>query len=163
MYALLAPFVLALSLTAAPVQSPSAQQPAKKAKKVWTNDDLDALRGGPRTASTAAAAPAEAPAAAGGAATRESPREKMAKELREKLAPLRVQLDAIDAQIKQTRDGLNNPFKGSNAVGLANPSAIMRPADLLQQLQQKRQDIQQKISDLEDEARRNGISPGDIR
>lgn len=165
MYAVLAPIVLALSLAAAPAQTSSAQKPPeKKAKKVWTNDDLDSLRAGPRggggsASAGASAAEEEKPAGK----EKPVPREKDSKMYREKLAPLRAQLEQVDAQIKQVRDQLTNPVKGSNAVDLSHTSAIMRPEAALSQLEQKRREIQQKIDDLEEEARRNGVSPGDIR
>ena len=166
MYALLVPFVLALSLTAAPGQSAPAQQPpAKKAKKVWTNDDLDALRGGSRPAGGVAASTGTEPTAEGktGAKEKQLPRDKDPKEYREKLAPLRAQLASLDAQVKQVRDALTNPYNGTNAVDLRHTSAIMRPEEVLKQLEQKRQEIQQQIDNLEEQARRNGLSGGDVR
>jgi uncharacterized coiled-coil DUF342 family protein len=164
MHALLAPFVLAVSLAAAPAQTAPAQQPEKKAKKVWTNDDLDSLRGGPRGVSVASSAGATAATEETGA-SKEKPAqtEDPAKKYREKLVPLRAQLDQIDAQIKEVRGQLSNPFKGTNAVDLQHPSATMRPEDVLKNLEQKRREIQQQIDDLEEAARRSGISPGDIR
>lgn len=166
MHALLASFVLALSLAAAPSQAPSAQKPPeKKAKKVWTNDDLDSLRG------SAPRGPGAGEISGGPAAAEEQPagkekplpQEKNPKTYREKLLPMRAQLEQLDAQIKRTRDQMANPVLGSNAVDLRHTSVTMRPEVALNQLEQKRQQLQQKISDLEDEARRNGISPGDIR
>jgi hypothetical protein len=169
MHVLLAAFALALSLAAAPVQTPSAQQPPqKKAKKVWTNDDLDLLQG----RSSGAGGSASGAGVAGGAAAGEEkpggkdkplPSEKDPKTYREKLIPLRAQLEQVDAKIKQMRDQLTHPIESGNAVDLRHASADLRPEVALKELEQKRLDIQQKISDLEDEARRNGLSSGDIR
>jgi hypothetical protein len=164
MHALLVPFVLALSLAAAPAQTAPAQQPEKKAKKVWTNDDLDSLRGGPHGVSVASSAGATAATEETGA-SKEKPAqtEDRAKKYREKLVPLHAQLDQIDAQIKEVRGQISNPFKGTNAVDLQHPNATMRPEDVLKNLEQKRREIQQQIDDVEEAARRSGISPGDIR
>ena len=164
MHALLAPFVLALSLAAAPAQTAPAQQPARKAKKVWTNDDIDSLRGGARGVSGGPSTGA-APAAedTGGKKDTGTQKEDAAKKYKERLGQLRAQLDQIDAQIKEVRGQITNPFKGSNAVDLKHVSATMRPEEVLKNLEQKRREIQQQIDDLEEEARRSGISPGDIR
>jgi hypothetical protein len=169
MHVLLASIALAFSLAAAPAQTSSAQQPPqKKPKKVWTNDDLDLLRGG----LSVAGGSASGGGVAGGAAAGEEkpagkdkllPSEKDPKTYREKLAPLRAQLEQIDAKIKLMHDQLTHPVEGGNAVDLSHASVTMRPEAALQELEQKRQGIQQKISDLEDEARRNGLSSGDIR
>lgn len=170
MHALLATFVLALSLAAAPAQTAPAQQPEKKAKKVWTNDDLDALRGGApgvTVASTAAAAAVTEETAekkeTGEKKEKPEQKEDPVKKLRDKLLPLRAQLDQIDAQIREVRGQISNPFKGNNTVDLKHVSATMRPEDVLKSLEQRRQGIQQQIDDLEEAARRSGISPGDIR
>lgn len=162
MHALLASLVLALSLAAAPAQAPPAQKPPeKKAKKVWTNDDLDRLRG----AAVSGTSPAVETPTEEKSAEKEKPlaEEKDPKTYRKKLVPLRAQLEQLDAQVKQMRDQLTNPTQASNAVDLRHTSATMRPEVALNELEQKRQQLQQKISDLEDEALRNGIAPGDIR
>src|SRR5712692_1794928 len=166
MHALLASLVLAFSLAAAPAQTPSAQKPPeKKAKKVWTNDDIDLLRG-----ATGGVTVSGTPSAVGVAveekpAEKEKPpaEEKDPKTYRQKLVPLRAELEQLDAQIKQMRVQLTNPTQASNAVDLSHTSAAMRPEVALNELEQKRRQVQQKISDLEDEARRSGIAPGDIR
>jgi regulator of replication initiation timing len=165
MHTLLASFALAFSLTAAPGQAPTAQKPPeKKPKKVWTNDDLETLRGttGPAggvQVTGPAAVPEEKPAGK----EQPLPASKDPKKYLEKLGPLRAQLAQLDAQIKQMRNQLANPIQGSNAVDLRHTSVTMRPEVAIKELEDKRRQVQQKIDDLEDEARRNGISPGDIR
>ena len=69
----------------------------------------------------------------------------------------------LDAQIRDLRDQLKNPIQGSNAVDLRHASVVMRPADLLAELELKRKNTQQQISDIEDEARRNGYSLNELR
>lgn len=169
MHALLATLALALCLAASPAASAQVQQPpGKKAKKVWTNDDLDAMRGGSRQGDVRASAGESAGTSAAAeekptGKDKPLPREKDPKLYREKLVPLRSQLEQLDAQIKQLRQQLTHPIEGTNALDLSHTSVIMQPEVALKELEQKRQQLQQKIDDLEDEARRNGISPGDIR
>lgn len=166
MQALFASLILALSWAAAADQGPSTQKPTeKKAKKVWTNDDIDQLRGTTGGFTVIAITPAVESTAEQKPPEKEKPlaEEKNPKAYREKLAPLREQLARLDAQIKQMHDQLANPTQASNAVDLRHTSATMRPEVAINELEQKRQLLQQKISDLEDQARRNGLSPGDIR
>jgi len=166
MHALLASLVLALSLAAAPAQAPPAQKPPeKKAKKVWTNEDLDLLRGATSAAAVSGTPSAVETPADQKPAEKEKPlaEEKDPKTYRKKLVPLRAQLEQLDAQIKQMRGQLTNPTQAGNAVDLRHTSVTMRPEIAINQLEQKRQQLQQKITDLEDEALRNGIAPGDIR
>ena len=179
------------SQTAPPSQT--VKNPPERPKKVWTNDDLADLRGGVTSATAEAppaegGAPAEAQAQAAGA-TKEKPLppEKDPKTYLAKLEPLRKQLADLDAKIKDMQDKIDHPIDGKNAIKL-NQSApnlppqdqppgyeknrpdeslygnqIVRPQDQLKVYQQQRDEIQQKIDDLEAQARDNGIPPGDIR
>jgi hypothetical protein len=151
----------------APAQQPAQKQP-QKAKKVWTNEDLAELpANAPVSTATAAPAPGEEKAAEGGekapAKAGELPPEKDPKTYQKKLEDLRKRLADVDAKIKATQDATSGAVDGSNAVNLNQPTPILRPADQLAAFEKERQDIQQQIDDLESEARRNGIPPGDIR
>jgi hypothetical protein len=155
-------------------QQPPAQ-PEKKAKKVWTNDDLATLPAnspvstatatvaGGTTGGEAAEKGAEPGAGTGPAKPGALPPEKDPKVYREKLDALRKRLDEVEAKIKSTQDAMNGSQGGSNAVSLGQATPTLRPADQLAALEKERQDIQQQIDDLESQARKNDITPGDIR
>ncbi|HKM90838.1 MAG TPA: hypothetical protein VJX29_09490 [Candidatus Acidoferrales bacterium] len=178
------------SQTAPPSQT--VKNPPEKPKKVWTNDDLSELRGGVTSASAevppaegGAQAEAQAPAAAG--KEKPLPPEKDPKVYRAKLDALRKQLADVDAKIKDIQDALNNPFNGTNKMKLDQqapnfppqdqqpgyqknrPSDALygnqtvKPQDQLTVYQQKREQLQLQIDDLEAQASQNGIEPGDIR
>jgi len=162
---------------AAQTRPPAAQQPPQKQKKVWTNEDLEQLPGN-SPVSTATATPAEAPAggegaagekgaeaAAGGAAAKPAalPKEKDPKYYQEKLEALRKRLADVEAKIQSTQGGMSGGEQGSNAIALNQATPILRPADQLAALEKERDDIQQQIDELESQARKNGLSPGDIR
>jgi hypothetical protein len=174
-------------------QPAQAQQPAQKApqkaKKVWTNDDLAQLpANAPVSTATAAAAAGEAKeAAAAPGKEKELPPEKDPKVYQAKLEALRKQLADLDAKIKSIQDALSDPIKGTNKINVAQdaPSLppqdqppdyqknrpdnqlfgneIVRPQDQLAVYEQQRQAIQQQIDELESQARKNGLNPGDIR
>ncbi len=184
------PVLAQTSQTSPPSQT--VKNPPERPKKVWTNDDLSELRGGV-TSATAEVPPAEggaqaeaqAPAAAG--KEKPLPPEKDPKAYLAKLEPLRKQLADLDAKIKDMQGKIDHPIDGKNAIKLNQPAPnlppqdqqpgyqknrpdeslygnqIVKPQDQLKVYQQQRDDIQQKIDDLEAQARDNGISPGDIR
>jgi hypothetical protein len=182
----------AQSSQAAP-PSQAAKNAPQTPKKVWTNDDLAGLHGGVTSATAevapavgGATGGAAAPAAAAGKEG-QLPPEKDPKTYLAKLEPLRKQLADLDAKIKDMQDKIDHPIDGKNAIKLNQPAPnlppqdqppgyeqkrpddslygnqIVRPQDQLKVYQQQRDDIQQKIDDLEAQARDNGIPPGDIR
>jgi len=191
--------VFALGVGVAFAQTPQTAQTsqtsknAPKAKKVWTNDNLDEISG--TVTSAAATVPsdsgttsaAQAPAVAPSAGAGQLPPEKDPKVYRAKLEPLRRQLADLDAKIKETQGAIDNPIEGTNKINPKQPgpnlppqdqppdydkrrpdntifgNEIVRPKDQLAVYEKRRQEIQQQIDDLEAQARQNGIAPGDIR
>jgi len=179
------------SQTAPPAQTVKNQP--QTPKKVWTNEDLSELRGGVTSATAEAAptegeAKGEAqaqPAAAGKEAP--LPPEKDPKTYLAKLEPLRKQLADVEAKIREIQDVTDHPIDGKNAIKLNQQAPnfppqdqapgyqksrpddtlygnqVVRPQDQLTVYEQKRDQLQQQIDDLEAQARQNGISPGDIR
>jgi len=122
-----APALAQSSQSAPPPQTPEnpAPKPQAKPKKVWTDDDLTALRStvnittatgtsGAETKEGTGEAGAAAGAAAAPGTVKELPPEKTAKYYQEKLAPLRAKLAEAEAKIKAIQDVLNNPSKGGS-------------------------------------------------
>jgi len=138
--------------------------------------------------SAEAAPPGEAGAAAGAPAPgkeKELPPEKTAKYYKEKLEPLRKELAQCEAKIKEIQNALNDPSNGTNKINF-NQSAppgppstpqsspprpdnsifgdqIVRPQDQLTYYQNRRDELQKEIDDLEAQAISNGLSRGDIQ
>ena len=166
---------LMLSLTLSPalaepvVQKQAAQKPAvQKAKKVWTNDDIELLRAkSPISVMGEVAPPPEAAkeAAAGEKAAPGEPyvKEKDPKWYQQQLAPLRGELDRIDSEIRRLRDFRTSATTGRPGIVLGQENIPLSPENQIQQLERRRRDVQQQIDDLEALARRNGISPGTLR
>jgi len=170
-----------------------AQKPQEKPKKVWTDDDLTALRG-TVTITTASATPTAegekaagqagaASAAAGG--TEKLPPEKTAEFYKAKLTPLRQKLAETEAKIKEIQDAIANPYKGTDKIDLkqqappgppsepgSNPprannaiygNELVRPQEQLAYYEKQRDDLQQQIDDLETQAIANGLHRGEIQ
>jgi hypothetical protein len=133
--------------------SQTPQAPQAPQKKVWTNENL----GGSHSSNDSAAQPAwnSGSGESSGAPARPRSR-KDAKWYRDQIAKLQAQLPPLDKSIVQLQAALegktlNEPLHyGGNRIGDWK--------EQLQQLQAKRQDIAEKITALEDEARHNGVA-----
>lgn len=182
-----APLLLSAALIALPAlaQSPNAAQssssnanqagaaadsakqvqapvPEKKPKKVWTNDDLDGISahvsvvGNPAN-SAAGKNSSNASGNRGQSAAR------AADYFRSQLMPLHNQLKAIDKELGHLRN-----FKAENTIpseGIVRQTccSTISIADQIGQLEAKRKNVQAQIDDLEDQARKMGIEPGQLR
>lgn len=164
-----------------------ANAPAKKEARrfvVWTNDELERLRPSPRInvvgerPAEASGEAAKSEAAAGEAAAGEAgteaepeaekpkplpPREQDPETYRERLRPLRTELADVERQISDLQRTIQTGGGTGGGVGMTRSNPGVDPRDTLQRLQRRRDDIQRQIGSIEAEARRNGISPGQIR
>jgi hypothetical protein len=156
------------STGAATTQKSSAD--GKKPKKVWTNDELGTVKG-------AVSVVGDTNSAAGETSTKKSSdpvdgpapqenkdaRQKQVEAYRGQIRQLQSQIDAADKRIAQLRN-----FKGENTspAGGINPNQgynMVPIEDQVRQLEDKKKLAQAKIDDLESDARRNGIEPGELR
>src|SRR5713226_5972153 len=145
MRSFLAALALALSASVAAAQAPQTpspqQPPVRKAKRIWTNDDLDELRAHSHWASGGDSSSGESTQARtpdGGASGDKQPpppREKDPKTYQKQLAPLRAQLAQIDSQILSLRNSLNKPISGGNSVDLNTATITGRPENQIEALE----------------------------
>ena len=125
-----------------PGNAPKAEPgKGKKPKKVWTEDDMGKLGnkvsvvGGSNSATTA-----NGPARSGSRDT---------SYYRDRLTPLRQQLERIETQIRDLQ-----------TAKLGGRENIARS---LERLEAQKKEVQGKIDAVEDEARKDGIEPGQLR
>jgi hypothetical protein len=117
----------------------------KKPKKVWTNDEISSsagrisVVGDQRPSNNSYRAPVS-PSASD---------ERDAAYYRNRLAPLRQQIDDIDREIQQMRSS-----KGSVRENIESQVQIREA---------RREKIQEQIDEIEEDARRHGIEPGQLR
>ena len=152
--------------------APAAPAPPKRPRpKVWTNDDVEALREGSslNVVGTAAAPPATAEEGAEGeeAAGEEKPKPQPPREdtpeyWQERLKPLRDELAQIEKQIQQLRAGQQGQ-NTSNAISLTASNPGVQVEDTIRQLEKRRTEVQQQIEAVQLEAKRKGIDPGYLR
>lgn len=133
---------------------------APQEKKVWTNDDLEKLHGRPDIGEF------NGPKAKGP----ERPRWNSSQYsnagyagwYRGQLENLRRQLASIDQQISQYRNALDGKQVSTATFGRYYMKGTDWEAEL-KRLEKQRADVQKQIDDVEDQARKNNVSPGDIR
>ncbi len=144
--------------TVAPAQGKAASVPnAKPATvKVWTNDDLPYLRSGHGVSIVGDRSPQNI-----SATSRASSQDKNAAWYRNQVATLREEIDKLDAKIAKLKAFLNGENVGEQAS--MHPKMVPTPQDQLKQAQARRQVDWEKMEDLIDRARHNGIEPGALR
>ena len=117
----------------------------KKPKKVWTDEEISSVGGkisivGEQNSSNRSYRAPDSPR------SRES---QEATSYRQRLAPLRRQIDDLDREIQEMKNA-----KGSVRENIESQVQIR---------EDKRKRIQAQINEIEEEARRRGIGPGDLR
>jgi hypothetical protein len=117
----------------------------KKAKKVWTEEEISAVGGSisvvgdQRATNNSPGTPSSASASDG--------RDKAY--YRGRLAPLRQQIDDVDREIQEMKS-----VKGTVRENIEAQVQIREA---------RREKIQKQINEIEEDARRHGIAPGDLR
>ncbi len=149
------------------------QPPAKKAKKVWTNEDVEALRPGGITILKPSPAVSSAPPAAAEEAAAKKEEEKPEGEKKagltplekilKRLAPLREELTVVEMRLQTLRGSLATGNTTGGAINVDKAPGGLNTENQLTQLENRRSILQRQIADIEDEARRLGISPGALR
>lgn len=136
-------------------------QPAAAEKRVWTEEDLIALRGiSPVMDSGLRAAGAVSPT--GDASTRYS-RFRDPRWYRERLEPLRAELDRTNAEIRRLRGILKSGRGGTNGIDLGQDTEGITPESEVTLLVNRRAAILRQIDALEDLAQKNEVLPGELR
>jgi hypothetical protein len=164
---------------AAPSVAPSATvvRPDRE-KKVYTNDDIDQMWPKPRAVASDSQAPgaptratspvvrrstavSRAVIAAGAPATRESNPVWYAAQI----ASLYAELDSISSREESLRDFRATGTDSGVTIGLqfGAPCEGITTDNAIQQLESRRQEIEQQINDLQDTAQQNGMPPAVIQ
>jgi hypothetical protein len=121
----------------------------KKPKKVWTNDEIEGAKSDSAAANEHGVSAGGSSSSSPSPAAKSSAYENLVKTYVKKLTPLRDDLAEIDRKIQQTKDLKGNARENTQA--------------LLNYYGEKRAGIQLKIDRVEEEARRAGVAPGDLR
>jgi hypothetical protein len=136
---------------AAPASASTSNPPPPK--KVWTNDDIPSAKGG--AANKRNANFPTTPAQNVDPATVDR--------IRKGLEKLQTQLDEVNKKLKSYKEFQSGEPVSTDAREW-NKGVSRTPVDQqLAQLEDKKKQLETQISDLNDEARKKGIDPGQLR
>ena len=136
-----------------PNDTPSNTANAKP-KKVWTNDDVAAASPGLTVAAKAATSPT--PSATGANAH-------LAVQLRAKLEKLQSQLKGVDTQLDELKRFQAGELSGDAGRQLHKRYSSAPIPEQIAKLEEKRNNLQDQIEAIYEEARKKGILPGQLR
>jgi len=149
-------------------KTPSAAEEKKpadgtKPKKIWTNEEVGSLKGDVSVVGTNRPAESQTQTTSNGSGTAVDPRQGKIQRYRAAIAELRKKIDAGDERIAQLK---NFKADDSSPNGGINPNRgyNMIPLDeQVKQLEEKKQQLLASIDDLENQAKKEGIEPGELR
>jgi hypothetical protein len=147
--------------TPAKTTPPAAEK--KKPKKVWTNDEIGSVRGTVSVVGDAnqadSSTPQQKPAAPGSGDLRQ----KQISGYRDQIRQLQSQIDAADKRIAQLKNFKAEDSSPSGGINMSQRYNMVPLGEQVKQLEGKKKQLQAKIEDVENEARKNGIDSGDLR
>ena len=156
---------------AKPAPSPTGSDPGsaesgkKKPKKVWTNDEISKV-GGEGSISVVGNTDANAkgsPKGNSSKSTRASSAKDQSGSYRSRLRQLHNQLETTEKQIADLRNFNGESTGTSGGVNMNRGYGRTSVEDQIKILEEKKKQIQAQIGDIDDEARKDGIEPGDLR
>ena len=137
-----------------------------KPKKVWTNDEISNVGGNEaisvvgKTGGGDSNPPSDnfQKTAPGSVA-----RDKQAATYRDRLHQLNNELEATDKKILQLRNFKADNTSASGGINMNHGYSMTPVEDQVKQLEEKKKQIQAQIDAVEDQARKNGFEPGQLR
>jgi predicted nucleic acid-binding Zn-ribbon protein len=141
-----------------------AEKEKKKPKKVWTNDELGSVEGDVSVVGEQDFSAEDRQSSnTYQANNRKNIRQQQIRNYRGQIQQLQGQIDAAEKRISQLKN-----FKGENTApsGGINPTQgynMVPLEDQVKQLEERKKQLQARIEDVENDARKNGIEPGELR
>ena len=141
-------------------QTPPAAGKTDKTKKVWTNEEVGDLQGPVSVVGTKHSP--EGPTQSSQSEAADSRRGKIQR-YRAAIAELRKKIDAADKRITQYKN-FKADDSGPNGGINPNKGYSMVPLDeQVKQLEEKKKQMLASIEELENQAKKEGIEPGELR
>lgn len=145
-----------------PAQAPQTQSPStpaptdvKSTKKIWTNEEVGGLNG---TVSVVGSSKSPAKTSPG------KPTDaKYITDVRKQLQKLRSQLDDTKKELADLKDFQAGKPASSSGYPVSRGSGRIPVDQQISSLEAKQKDLEETIDTLLDEARKKGVTPGDLR
>jgi len=134
----------------------------KKPKKVWTNDEIGSVKGG---VSVVGDGKRESSGSTGEESPADSNRahREMVRNYRDQIRQLRDQIAAADRRIEQLKGFKGENTSPSGGININQGYNMVPVEEQVKQLEEKKKKLEAKIEDVEVEARKNGVDPGELR
>jgi hypothetical protein len=160
--------------TAKPVTQPpagsahgTADGAGKKTKKVWTNDEISNVGGAGSISVVGKEADSNAKGSSKGNSAKttrtSSAKETQPGSYRSRLRQLHNQLETTEKQISDLRNFNGESTGTSGGVDMNRGYSRTSVGDQIKILEEKKKQLQAQIGEIEDQARKDGIEPGDLR
>lgn len=151
-----------VTLAACLAATGSVQTPPKAAeRKIWTEEDLLALREISPVMDFGMRRTGEAPRA--GESSARYTKFKDPRWYREMLEPLRIELERTSAELRRLRTLLKSGKGGTRGIDLGQDTEGINPESAVAILVKHRTEILRRIDAIEDLAQKNEILPGELR
>lgn len=144
----------------------SAAPAMKKPKKVWTNDEISTA-GGPGSISVVGNADPDSKSSSKSDSSKttstERGRERQIANYRERLHQLRNELESTEKKISDLRNFKAENTTASGGINMKQRYSMTPLEDQVKQLEERKKQLQSQIDAVEDQARKSGVEPGDLR
>ncbi len=137
-----------------------------KPKKVWTNDEISNVGGDGAISVVGKAGGGDSNPSSNNfqkTAPGSSGRDKQAATYRDRLHQLNNELETTDKKISQLRNFKADNTSASGGINMNHGYSMTPVEDQVKQLEEKKKQIQAQIDAVEDQARKNGFEPGQLR
>ena len=137
-----------------------------KPKKVWTNDEITTAGGDGAISVVGKAGGGDANPSSNNlqkTAPGASLRDKQAAAYRDRLHQLNNQLETIDKKISQLRNFKADNSSPSGGIDMHHGYYMTPVEDQVKEMEEKKKQVQAQIDAVEDQARKNGFEPGQLR
>ena len=128
-------------------------------KKVWTNDNLSGTKG---TVSVVGK-PDLSSGNKGSSTPSGALRQSQLKTYRRQILELQAKIDAIDKRVAQLKNFKGENTGPSDGLDLHGRYSMVPIEEQLKELEGRKKELQSKIGDVDNEARKAGIEPGELR
>lgn len=148
-------------------QSSVAENTKKKPKKVWTNDEISTVGGDGSISVVGNSADADTKPSSKDDSTKTTSgsalKEKQIAAYRDRLRQLHNQLETTEKQISELRNFKADNTSASGGINMNHRYSMTPVEDQVKRLEEKKKQLQIQIDAVEDQARKNGVEPGELR
>jgi hypothetical protein len=137
-----------------------------KPKKVWTNEEISGVGGDGAISVVGKAGGGDSNPSSNNfqkTAPGSAARDQQAATYRDRLHQLNNQRETIDKKISQLRNFKADDARPSGGIGMHHGYYMTPVEDQVKQLEEKKKQIQAQIDAVEEQARKNGFEPGQLR